>query len=180
MIKGKIVGLRSVEFKDLEQLKDWRNIPSFRKNFREFRELNSFNQEIWLKKTNNSPNDFMFVFVNLKTSKIIGAGGLLYTDWIIRSADFSFYIGWNESYIDNKGFAIEATELLLEYGFNVLNLNKIWMELYEFDTAKLDFFLNKFNFKIDGTLRDNCFNDGKYWDSKIISLIKKDYELEKK
>ena len=39
MIKGKIVGLRSVEFKDLEQLKDWRNIPSFRKNFREFREF---------------------------------------------------------------------------------------------------------------------------------------------
>ena len=179
MIKGEIIGLRAVEDKDLEQLKDWRNISSFRKNFREVRELNSTNQKLWLNNTNSSSNDFMFVFENIKTNEIIGAGGLLYINWIIRSADFSFYIGWNEKYIDNNGFAKEASELLISYGFNNLNLNKIWMELYEFDKAKLDFFMNKFNFKLDGVLRDNCFEEGKYWDSKIISLTKSDYENEK-
>lgn len=175
MIKGEIIGLRAVEEKDLDQLKDWRNITSFRKNFREVRELNSVNQDSWLKTTNSSSNDFMFVFENLSTNEIIGAGGLLYINWIIRSADFSFYIGWKEKYIDNDGFAKEATELLISYGFNNLNLNKIWMELYEFDTAKLDFFMNKFNFKLDGVLRDNCFEEGKYWNSKIISLTKNDF-----
>ena len=34
MIKGKKITLRSVEFEDLEKLKDWRNNPYFRKNFR--------------------------------------------------------------------------------------------------------------------------------------------------
>ena len=94
MIIGKKVGLRAVESKDLEDLKNWRNITSFRKNFREFRELSSFNQESWLKKTNLSPNDFMFVIEDLSNNQLIGACGLLYVDWIIRSADFSFYIGW--------------------------------------------------------------------------------------
>jgi RimJ/RimL family protein N-acetyltransferase len=175
MISGKKVGLRAVEYKDLDSLKKWRNIPAFRKNFREVRELNSSNQDLWLNKTNSSPNDFMFVFEDLKNNEIIGAGGLLYINWIIRSADFSFYIGRNEEYIDNDGFAEEATELLINYGFKNLNLNKIWMELYEFDKMKLDFFINFFRFKIDGTLRDNCFEDGKFWNSKIISLTKNDY-----
>lgn len=175
MIKGKIVGLRAVEEKDLEQLKNWRNLTSFRKNFREIRELNSFSQHVWINKTNSSPNDFMFVFEDINNNEIIGAGGLLYTNWIIRSADFSFYIGRNEDYIDSDGYALEATKLLIDYGFKNLNLNKIWMELYEFDKMKLEFFIQLFGFKIDGTLRDNCFEDGKYWDSKIISLTKKDY-----
>ena len=38
--------------------------------------------------------------------------------------------------------------------------------------AKLhNFFTQKFNFKRDAVLRDNCFEDGKYWNSHIISLI---------
>ena len=46
------------------------------------------------------------------------------------------------------------------------------MELYEFDSQKINFFQNDFNFKQDGVLRDNCFEEGRYWDSIIISLIK--------
>lgn len=173
MIKGKLVGLRSIEHSDLALLRDWRNLTSFRKNFREFRELNMANQEAWFSKVNSSPNDFMFVIERLEDKAPLGACGLLYTNWIIRSADFSFYIGHDEAYIDNHGYAEEAAALLIEYGFKYLNLHKIWMELYEFDKAKLDFFINKFKFEKDGKLRDNCFEDGKYYDSFIISLLKR-------
>ncbi len=176
MISGEKVGLRAVETDDLVKLKEWRNYPSFRKNFREVRELNSYNQEAWMHKTNASPNDFMFVFVRLEDGEVIGAGGLLYTNWIIRSADFSFYIGYNQEYIDSAGYAKEAVNLLLKYGFNNLNLNKVWMELYEFDTQKIDFFTKEFGFKIDGCLRDNCFEDGQYWNSYIISTTQTDYK----
>ena len=44
------------------------------------------------------------------------------------------------------------------------------MELYEFDGQKIDFFMQKFKFVRDGILRDNCFEDGRYWNSLIISL----------
>jgi RimJ/RimL family protein N-acetyltransferase len=176
MIKGKLTGLRAVENSDLEQLKHWRNLALYRRNFREVRELNDDNQQNWFQSLqNNSARDFMFSIVELKDEKLIGACGLLYINWIIRSADFSFYIGKDESYIDNNGYAEDAVNLLLNYGFNNLNLHKIWMELYEFDTSKLDLFKNKFNFKTDGTLRDNCFEDGRYWNSYIISLTENDY-----
>ena len=175
MIDGKLVGLRALESEDLPLLKDWRNIPSFRRNFREVRELNNYNQETWFDVTNKSRNDFMFMFTRLSDGIPLGAGGLLYINWIIRSADFSFYIGYDNLYIDDLGYAEDATNLLLSYGFNNLNLNKIWMELYEFDHKKLTFFKEKFNFKVDGVLRDNCFEDGQYWNSFIISLTRKDY-----
>jgi RimJ/RimL family protein N-acetyltransferase len=176
MLIGKKTGLRAVEKEDLPYLRDWRNKTSFRRNFREVRELNMFNQEDWFSKTFSNPNDFMFTIVDLENNQPIGACGLLYINWIIRSADFSFYIGKDDWYIDDKGYALDAVRLLIGYGFKNLNLNKIWMELYEFDSKKINFFTKEFSFKQDALLRDNCFEDGKYHDSLIISLLKKEYK----
>ena len=173
MIKGEKVGLRAVEKKDLPFLRDWRNIVEFRKNFREIRELSLADQEAWFDHLQNTKHiNYMFTIVDLETKKPIGAAGLLYVNWVIRSADFSFYIGENEKYIGNDGIALEAAKLLIDYGFKSLNLHKIWMELYEYDKQKIEFFTKNFNFKQDALLRDNCFEGGKYWNSLIISLIK--------
>ena len=173
MIKGEKVGLRAVEKKDLPFLRDWRNIVEFRKNFREIRELSLADQEAWFDHLQNTKHiNYMFTIVDLETKKPIGAAGLLYVNCVIRSADFSFYIGENEKYIGNDGIALEAAKLLIDYGFKSLNLHKIWMELYEYDKQKIEFFTKNFNFKQDALLRDNCFEGGKYWNSLIISLIK--------
>lgn len=174
MIKGKKIGLRAVERKDLALLRDWRNIAEFRRNFREFRELNMALQERWYEAITNSLNDFMFVIVRLRDNKLIGTCGLIYINWIIRSSDISFYIGLEKTYIDTKGYADEALKLLMKYAFGELNMNKIWTELYEFDVKKIKFF-EKYNFKKDALLRDNCYKEGRYWNSYIYSILKKDY-----
>ena len=172
MIKGKKVGLRAVEKEDLPFLRDWRNIPEFRKHFREVRELSLANQEDWFESLQKTKHiNYMFTIIDLKTNEPVGAAGLLYVNWINRAGDFSFYIGNDGAYIDNDGIAKEAAQLLIDYGFKNLNLHKIWMELYEFDNRKIDFFTKEFDFKQDGVLRDNCFEDGKYWNSLIISKI---------
>lgn len=176
MIKGNTVGLRAVEKDDLPLFRDWRNIVEFRRHFREVRELSLNDQENWFQSLQNTKHiNFMFTIVDLDSGKPIGAAGLLYINWINRSGDFSFYIGENEVYIDEVGIAKEAADLLIRYGFNNLNLNKIWMELYEFDMKKINFFKEEFNFEIDGKLRQNCYEDGKYWDSFIISLLKSEF-----
>lgn len=177
MIKGKLVGLRAVERDDLFLLRDWRNISDFRKNFREVRELNMENQEKWFERiVENSKNDFMFMIERLSDKQPIGVCGLVYVNWIIRSADFSFYIGEEAKYIDDDGYAEEATRLLLDYGFNNLNMHKIWTELYDFDQKKIKFFMEKFKFKKDGLLRDNCFEAGEYSDSHIYSILESEFK----
>ena len=177
MIKGQITGLRAVEKEDLKLMKDWRNIPSFRKNFREFQELNMKNQMDWFNYISSSKNDIMFIIIRLSDDIPIGVCGLTYIDQIIKSADFSFYIGHKEYYIDDNGLAFDSAKNLINYGFKTLNLNKIWMELYEFDDKKINFFTKKFNFKIDGKLRQNCYHDGVFYDSYILSMLKSEYSF---
>ncbi len=90
MLKGNLVGLRAIEKTDLTQLLQWRNIPEFRRFFREYRELSNENQLLWFEKyVMDDPNTIMFAIVELATEKLIGACGLCYIDWVNRNAAFS-------------------------------------------------------------------------------------------
>ncbi len=175
MIKGTLVDLRAVEREDLKTMRDWRNNFEFRKNFREYRELNMEMQNKWFEKfVVGDNNTLMFIIERLGDSKPIGACGLVYINWLVRSADLSFYIGEGNAYIDSKGYADEALNLLVSYAFGQLNMHKLWTELYEFDSKKIEFY-EKHKFKKDAVLRDNCFEDGRYWNSYIYSLIQDEF-----
>ena len=173
IVRGRI-GLRAVEKADLIQLKEWRNNPDFRKHFREIRELNDANQERWFENLNQDSNSYFFSIVSLDTGNLIGAGGLLYINWIIRSADFSFYIGDANEYVSSSERCVDSISAILEYGFRTLGLNKVWMELYENDEQKLTLFKDSFNFSIDGVLRDNWFENG-FHNSFLLTLLQNEF-----
>ena len=174
MIKGEKVYLKAIEREDLPYLIDWRNRTDFRKYFREYREINSDMQKKWYEdKVVNDNSTIMFSIKGIENNQLLGCCGLCYINWIHRYADLSLYIGWNNEYIDNKGYALEACKLLFNYAFKELNLNKIWTEIYEFDDKKKELY-ESMGFKVDGILRQNYFYDGKWWNSYILSLLKDD------
>ena len=57
MLKGKLISLHAVEKEDLQQFRDWRNNPDFRKHFREYQELNMLQQEIFEEVTKGALRD---------------------------------------------------------------------------------------------------------------------------
>lgn len=174
MLSGKIVGLRAIEKSDMPALMEWRNNPSHRQYFREYRELNSDKQSSWYERfVLNDPNTIMFAIVELKTAKLLGACGLCYINWISRNADFSIYVGADNLYIDKK-FAPDAAKVMMRYGFNELCLHRVWAEVYDFDERKIEFFEN-LNFKLDGRFRENYWHDGKWHDSMFFSLLFDEY-----
>lgn len=176
MLIGKKVYLRAIETEDLEMLRQWRNLPEFKRNFREYRELSRIMQEKWFESIVNGDRDtIMYAICMNETEELLGCCGLCYINWVQRSSDLSLYIGYKKTYIDSSGIAEEACKLLFEYGFHELNLHKVWTELYEYDLKKIDFFTKRFGFKIDGTLRDHHYMDGKWWDSLILSLLEDEY-----
>ena len=87
-----------------------------------------------------------------------------------------FYIGKDRAWIDEK-FSPDAIQAILNYGFNTLNMNKLWAEVYEIDKKKLAFY-NSLGFNIDASLREHYYHEGKYITSHILSLLKKEYENE--
>lgn len=172
MLRGERIQLRALERDDLPRLRDWRNLPEFRRHFREFRELNLLNQEQWFTRISASANDFMFIIERTNDRTPIGVCGLVYVHWVIRSADISLYIGEDDVYIDGPGgYAEDAAKTLVRYAFDTLNLHKVWTELYSFDERKVELF-TRLGFARDGVLRDNAYEDGRYHDSYIYSLIK--------
>lgn len=164
MLKGIYTGLRAIEQSDLPQLLEWRNLPEFRAYFREYRELSMENQLNWYDKyVLNDPNTRMFAITELKTNELIGACGLCYIDWINRSADFSIYIGKDGLYIDDK-YAVDAAKIMEKYGFEELNLHRLWAEIYSIDHQKKDFF-KRLNFVEEGQLKHTHWTQGKWVDS---------------
>lgn len=175
MIKGNLVSLHAVEKTDLQQFRDWRNNPKLRKNFREYREINLDHQEVWFEENVvNTLNTLMFSIHRNKDDKLLGCCGFVYVNWVHRHADLSLYIGWDDAYIDQIGYAEESCNLLLGYGFNELGLNKIRTEVYEFDDKKT-VLLEKLGFIQDGQLREHYWYDGKWWDAKLSSVLATEY-----
>ena len=173
MISGENIGLRAIEKKDLSQLMQWRNNPELRKFFRETDEINSINQEKWFESiiAKNSIHK-MFSIIKLDTNELMGACGLCYIDWVNRSADFSIYLGYDNLYIDEK-YAVEAAKLMRNYGFNVLNLHRLWAEIYSIDEPKKNFF-DILGFTLDGVMREAYWYDNKWHSSLFYSLLSSD------
>jgi len=175
MLRGNLAGLSAIEREELEQLRNWRNNPDFRKYFREYRELNMDMQERWFdEKLLKDPTTIMFSIKKLSDNELLGCCGFVYINWIHRHGDLSLYIGWNNSYIDDYGYAEDSCNLLFDYGFNELGLHKIWTEIYEFDDKKMKLY-EKFGFHQDGLLREHYFYNGKWWDSIILSLLSAEF-----
>ena len=176
MVKFENIAIRAIEIEDLEIIKSWRNDEQLRKYFREYREFSMTQKKDWYFNMLKSPNFEMFVIIDLNDDQVIGVTGITYIDWPNRHADVHFYIGKNSEWID-KTYAPKAIKLILNYGFNILNLNKLWAEIYEIDTKKLSFF-RSIGFEIDATFREHYFYNGKYYNSHILSLLRADYENE--
>ena len=173
MIEGRLTSLRAVEEADLETLLAWRNRPELRRYFREHRELNSTQQRQWFdSKVNGDPCTRMFAVVERASGRLLGAAGLCYIDWVNRTADFSLYLGADGLYIDDR-WAPDAAVTMLNYGFGELGLNRVWSEIYSFDTFKTAFF-QRLGFALDGRHRQTHWAEGAWHDSLYYSLLASD------
>lgn len=173
MLKGKYVGLRAIEESDLSQLLLWRNQPNYRRFFREYRELSQTNHRNWFdSKVLNDKSTEMFSIVDVNTGELLGACGLCYIDWINRNADFSIYIGKDDLYIDER-YAIEAAQIMMKYGFEELNLHRLWSEIYSFDEAKKVMF-DRLGFKLEGVHKETHWTEGKWCDSLFYGYVMHD------
>lgn len=187
MLQGTTVALRALEKGDLPQLQVWRNHSGMRRYYREYRELTMSDQEGWYSAICcNNRNYCMFGIVYMPQGMIpecntvgmtpgmlIGVCGLTNINWVLRSAELSFYIGHNDIYCDEL-YAKDSVNIMLSYAFNVLNMHKVWAEIYEFDSAKMQLFA-ELNMNKDAVLRHNAFDNGKYYSSLIYSVLEDEF-----
>lgn len=74
----------------------------------------------------------------------------------------------------NKGYGTDAMRILIRFIFEQMNINKIKLNVYEFNPRAVRCY-EKCGFKKEGTLRQEIFRDGKYYDQYIMSILREEY-----
>jgi RimJ/RimL family protein N-acetyltransferase len=75
----------------------------------------------------------------------------------------------------NKGYGTEAMQLMVDYGFKILNLHRISLGVYAFNPRAIRVY-EKIGFKQEGILRDALYWDGKYVDGITMSILAHEWQ----
>jgi len=163
--------LSPIERSDLALIQSWRNSKKVLPYVREYRLLSLEHVEKWFE--DMILDDKFQMFMMHHQSIPIGICGLTYINWQNRHADLHFAIYKDDKWIDDR-YAPEFYKIIADYAFGDLNLNKMYVEVYENDHKKISFFESQ-HFKLDGRNRQHYYHKGEYLDSLIYSILKVEY-----
>lgn len=120
----------------------------------------------------NSNPEATFSIITLEEDKLIGTVGLERIDHLHRTATLGIFIG-DKDYL-SKGYGTEAIRLLLDYGFNYMNLHSIKLTVFAFNERALRCY-KKCGFKETGRHRENRFINGKYYDTISMDILENEF-----
>ncbi len=103
----------------------------------------------------------------------IGNCGFINIDWRSRSGEVGIFIG--EKQLWNQGYGTDAMHLLLQHGFNTLNLNRVALDVYATNIRAVRSY-EKAGFVHEGRKRQAIFRDGKYIDLLQMSVLRQEWE----
>jgi RimJ/RimL family protein N-acetyltransferase len=177
-IKGKNIDLCPRNSKLANTYVRWRNHPRVRKYARNVIPRTLEDQTKRFEERSERMSDHISLDVwHKKDKKPIGEIGLGHIDWINGWANAFLQIGEPDYW--NKDIGTEATELLVEYAFNELNLNKLHGGVAVENIGSWSV-AGKIGFKLEGIKKDEMYVDGKYVDTKIFLLLKEDWAKKEK
>ncbi|MCP4177980.1 MAG: GNAT family N-acetyltransferase [bacterium] len=175
MFKGKNIRLRAYTKDDYEHLKEMLNN-------KELRELLTCKiiypyrleeQEKWIETFSGNSDGIYEFAIELKENKTyIGTCGIQKIDQKNRVGEIGISI--KKDYW-GKGFGTEAFKLLVDFCFEEVNLNKIKLDVFDFNKRGISSY-KKLGFKQEGCLREEIYRFGKYNDVIVMGLLKSEWE----
>jgi len=161
MIFGEKVFLRKLNQKDKRQIKKWGKDTEVAR-FTEIYET-----------PKRKLKTIVFGIYNKLSQELIGDITVSSIDSKNHCAEIGITIG-NKNYW-GKGFCTDSVKAVIEYCFNKLKLNKIYLDVWENNKRAIGCYLKR-GFRKDGLLREHVFKDKKYHNKIIMSLLKKEWK----
>ena len=169
-IKGDRLYLSPMNVNDAETYTRWLNDKHVVENIGGHAKVLTVQEEKeWLIKNSN---DYNFAIVLNDKDRLIGNISLMDVDLINQTAELGIFIGEQDD--RNKGYGKEAIKLILDYGFNTLNLNNIMLKVYSFNEKAIKTY-KKVGFKTFGDRRECRYRDGLVYDTVYMDILKKEF-----
>jgi len=126
----------------------------------------------WFDEIGKSDKEVVMMVVDKKSDKVIGLCGLHEIRWVSRSAEYRVFVGEKEFW--GKGYGQEITKLVVRYGFEKLNMNKIWLGVNAEHIGAVKSY-EKSGFVNEGVLRQEIYRNSKYYDAVRMSILREEY-----
>ena len=172
-LEGKKVRLRPLSLEDIDHVMMWVNDPEVTRTLLIGRYPMSREAEREWIEARMKPSATETVFaIETKEGQYLGGINLFRIHPVERHAELGIVIGRKSAW--GKGYATEAMELLIRYGFCELNLHMIYLGVMASNAAAKRVY-ERLGFIEEGCLRHRIFREGRYVDMYSMSLLRDEW-----
>jgi diamine N-acetyltransferase len=169
------IALTPLEDDDIDRLHIWQNSPAVRDLTMAFRlPVRKGAVRAWLDGLRADGGNTRAVYGIRQNGALVGTAQLNGIDPIHRTASLGIYVG--EPGDRSRGAGRIACSLILDYGFNALNLHRIGLEVVASSLSAVALY-EKLGFVREGTKRKEYFADGVYHDVLIYGLLRDEFAV---
>lgn len=172
-LRGKSNYLRPLAVRDLERCHRWINDPKTRFSVgKAFLPVTQAGEQKFIEAANDTTHSVRLAIVLNKSHRHIGVCGLESIQWQDRCAEFGILIG--EEDCRGKGYGTEATQMMVAYAFETLNLHRLQLGVLDFNKGGIAAY-EKAGFVREGVQRKRCYRGGKYYDHLIYGILAEEF-----
>jgi diamine N-acetyltransferase len=175
VLRGQKVQLRPVKRSDVDYFLVWFNDPEVIQYLNMYLPMTEMYEENYIQEFYKDYTKVRLVIeaVEGQSVKPIGSIGLDSINPKDHNATFGIAIGEKDYW--SKGYGTEATRLLVNYGFEQLNLHRINSSVFSFNERSLRMH-KKVGFKEEGRQREYVFKNGRYHDHILLGILKSEWK----
>jgi diamine N-acetyltransferase len=171
-ILGERIYLRPLDEADLDRCLRWINDPDVLVTLGRRRPTGRAAELEWLRGQYKSDEHMNLAIVLVDGDRHIGNCGFNEIDYVNRCAVFGILVGEKDTW--GNGYAPEAAQLILKYGFEELGLHRIGLDVYSHNARAIRAY-EKAGFVREGTLRESYFRNGVYQDTIMMSVLESEW-----
>jgi RimJ/RimL family protein N-acetyltransferase len=169
-IEGETVDLLPLNGKNFNLYTKWENLPEVRRYSRNPLPLTEEDYKKMIGPPTNSVKKIIpFEIWHKRDKKPIGTCEISEINWFNRNSYLGILIG--EQAYWNQNIGTEVAKLLIQFAFEEMNLKKLYWGVFTPNIGSRKC-CEKAGFKLEATLKNDIYIDGKYFDTLIYSLFR--------
>ena len=127
----------------------------------------------WLEDMQKSSRNFAFAVRPIEGDKLIGYLEIDGIQWTHGTGGMGLGIG--DPADRGQGYGYEAGQMGLRLAFHELNLHRITVTVFEYNTHSLAL-CEKLGFQREGVYREHLQHDGRRYDTILLGLLRREWE----
>lgn len=169
------VALCPIEDADVPAMQRWVNDQAVLHYLGFFSGMSEAQEQSWLDHMRKSSTDTVFAIRLRRDNRHIGSSGLHGISSRERHAEFGISIGERDCW--DQGYGTAAARLVIDYGFNRLNLHRIFLRVFSHNERGIASY-RKLGFVEEGRLRQHQWREDGWVDTVYMGLLREEFNTQ--